>query len=226
MAHPLDNAAWHALTGPHADLAEVVGAARRYPRDVSVFSAVDRLDDEGWADLAALAGPGHAVILTRDVLPEPPAGWTTLFRASTHQMVAGDLADAPDVATRPLDSSDAAEMMALVELTKPGPFVARTVDLGGYVGVHDDGRLVAMAGQRLRLDGFGEVSAVCTHPDARGRGLAAALTCQVARAVQARGDHAVLHVAEDNHTARRVYERLGFTTRRMVEFAAYRTPAA
>lgn len=227
MDHPLDNPAWHALTGPHAGLAEVTGTARRYPRDVSVFSAVDRLDDAAWADLAGQAGPEHVVILTRAALPEPPAGWSTLFRARTHQMVAGNLVEVAPVATRPLGPEHAAEMMALVELTKPGPFVARTVDLGGYQGVFDDdGRLVAMTGRRMQLDGWAEVSAVCTHPDARGRGLAAALTRRVADGIRADGAEAFLHVAEDNHTARRVYERLGFTTRRMVEFAAYRTPAA
>ena len=118
-------------------------------------------------------------------------------------------------------------MVALVELTKPGPFLPRTVDLGGYEGVFDDdGRLVAMTGRRMQLDGWSEVSAVCTHPDVRGRGLAAALTHRVATAIRADGAEAFLHVAEDNHTARRVYERLGFVTRRMVDFAAYRTPTA
>ncbi len=227
LPHPLDNVGWHALTGPHAPLAEVVGHARRYPRDVSPFSAVDALTSEAWDDLARQAGPGHVIVLTRAELPDPPAGWTMPFRARTHQMVAGELADVPGVDARPLGPDHAAEMVALVELTKPGPFLPRTVDLGGYVGVFDDDdRLVAMTGRRMQLDGWSEVSAVCTHPDARGRGLAAALTHRVATGIRAEAAEAFLHVAEDNHTARRVYERLGFVTRRMVDFAAYRTPAA
>jgi predicted GNAT family acetyltransferase len=136
------------------------------------------------------------------------------------------LAALPPAGVRVLDGSNVAEMLALVALTKPGPFEARTIELGRYLGVFADGRLVAMAGERFHLDGHTEVSAVCTHPDAQGRGLGAALTHAVAAGILERGERAFLHVAEDNHTARRVYERLGFTTRAMVDVLVARPPEA
>ena len=164
-------------------------------------------------------------MLFRPSLPEPPPGWTRLGGGVGHQMVLRELAavDVPDA--RSLGPDDAPEMMALVELTRPGPFAARTVELGGYVGVFDDGQLVAMAGERLRVPGGCEISAVCTRPDHRGRGLAAGLTALVARAVLARGEQPFLHHASDNDPARRVYESLGFEFRREVEFAAFGAPS-
>ena len=222
---PLDNAVWYALTTHHTGFAEVVGTARRYRPDVSVFGAVEHFYDDAWRDLAALVGPGRPAVLFRPSLPEPPPGWIRLGGGVGHQMVLRELAavDVPDA--RSLGPDDAPEMMALVELTRPGPFAARTVDLGGYVGVFDDGQLVAMAGERLRVPGCCEISAVCTRPDHRGRGLAAGLTALVARAVLARGEQPFLHHASDNDPARRVYESLGFEFRREVEFAAFGAPS-
>ncbi len=116
-------------------------------------------------------------------------------------------------------------MLALVELTQPGPFRPRTIELGHYFGIFEDGALVAMAGERLQTPEFTEVSAVCTHPSARGRGLAAALSHRVATGILARGQTPILHVALTNVGARRVYERLGFVVRRELEFVAVETPA-
>jgi len=216
---------WHALTTHHAGFADVAGTARRYRPDVSVFGAVEHFDDDAWDDLAALAAPGRPAVLFRPDLPEPPPGWTRLGGGVGHQMVLRELAavDVPDA--RSLGPADAPEMMALVELTRPGPFAMGTVELGGYLGVFDDGQLVAMAGERLHLPGFCEISAVCTRPDHRGRGLAAGLTALVARAIEARGERPFLHHASENHPARRVYESLGFEFRRTVGFAAFGAPA-
>ena len=221
---PLDNAVWHSLTGEHRTFAEVAGRAARYHPDVSVFAALGAPIDGAWSDLASLVGPGgHAVLFCADV-PDPPAGWTRLGGGIGHQMVLRDLAsvDAPDA--RRLDPHDAGEMLALVELTRPGPFCVRTVELGNYYGVFDDGALVAMAGERLQLPGYTEISAVCTHPDWRGRGLAAGLSALVARGIVATGNTPFLHHAADNDPARRVYEALGFEFRREVGYAAYGAP--
>jgi ribosomal protein S18 acetylase RimI-like enzyme len=233
--HPLDNAAWHALRTQHADLAEVKGRARRYPVDVSIFSGVDVVDDEAWEDLAALAGPGGAVTLFRGGIPTPPAGWTERVRGQGRQLtvtadaLAGrsdDADHAVDAARfRRLDGDDIGEVLALVALTRPGPFVERTLEMGRYWGSFDGhGGLEAMAGERLHLDGFTEISAVCTHPDARGRGLAAVLTRHVALGIVKRDETPFLHVVVGNEPARRVYERLGFTERRLVEFADLDAP--
>lgn len=221
---PLANVVWAALTSAHAPLAVVHGAARRYPLDVSVFGAVESFSAAAWAGLAGLAAAGDGTVpLFRAEVEELPPGWSAPLTILGHQLVLDEArvaalpASPPDVVA--LGVRDAGEMLALVALTRPGPFAARTVTLGRYVGVRDeDGRLVAMAGERFRLPGWTEISAVCTHPDLRGRGLAAALTADVARAAAARGERVLLHVAEGNDAALRVYERLGFTWRRTVHY--------
>lgn len=236
-AHPLDNAVHATLTGVHAHVADVHGTATRYQRDVNVFYGVERCDATGWHDLAELAGPGAVVVLFRAVVPPAPEGWEVVLRGVGRQMLLEDTtpvvaatasAGLRGLEVRELGGDHAADMLALATATRPGPFLRRTHELGRFVGVFDragDGdRLVAMAGERLHVDGHHEISAVCTDPEARGRGLAALLTAHVARRILADGDRPMLHVASDNHGAQRVYERLGFATRRMVDFHALRTP--
>jgi ribosomal protein S18 acetylase RimI-like enzyme len=225
MSAELDNAAWHALTTVHADRAEVVGGARRYPTDVCPFNAVEELDEGSWADLAKLAGPGGTSVLFRAEDVEVPPGWSLEYAAIGNQLVLDSLVEVPEIEAEPLGEGDADDMLELIAATKPGPFLPRTVTLGEYWGVRDGGRLVAMAGERVRLPGWTEVSAVCTHPDARGRGLAASLTQRVVRGIQARGEVPLLHVAEGNDGARRIYERLGFRFRTQVRFLILRAPS-
>jgi ribosomal protein S18 acetylase RimI-like enzyme len=223
----LDNAVWAALQGRHARFARGAGGALGYRADVSPFHAVDALDAAGWASLAELVAPGGAAVLFRREVGPLPGGWRELWRDRAHQLVLDDLvAVDPPAAHRELGDADVGEMLALVELAQPGPFLPRTIELGRYLGVFEDGRLVAMAGERLDLDGYTEVSAVCTHPDARRRGLAAALTAEVCRGILARGDRPFLHVAEANDTARRVYEALGFRRRAMVDVLVARAPGS
>jgi ribosomal protein S18 acetylase RimI-like enzyme len=221
----LDNAVWHSLAGAHRELAEREGLAARYEPDVSVFGGIADGTDAAWRDLEHVVGPSGIGVLFRAEIPRLPPGWTRLDGGRGHQMVLGDLAavDVP-AGVRDLGPADVGEMLALVELTRPGPFATRTVELGGYVGVFDGDRLVAMAGQRLAPPGFREVSAVCTHPDFRGRGLAAGLTALVARRILDRGERPFLHHASDNDAARRVYEAIGFAFRRQVVFEALGAP--
>src|SRR5262249_49196626 len=148
--HPLDNAAWAALTTEHQEHAEVVGGARRYRVGVSPFAAVDGFDDGSWTDLAALVGTARAVLF-RDAVPEPPAGWHGVSRLPGRQMVLDATVAEPALGARTLGAGDVPAMLALTALTKPGPFLAGTVTLGSYVGVEQDGRLVAMAGERFHL---------------------------------------------------------------------------
>ena len=229
--HVLDNAVWFALNGPHQQFAEGNGSARRYHPDVSVFHGAIDNSREAWTALEHVATDG-VVVLFRGVPVEAPENWHTLQAGDGFQLVFdGDDPIAPPlpaidpetgsaVTLRALTVDDVAEMTALVELTKPGPFRPRTIELGGYVGIFHDDTLVAMAGQRLRPPGHCEISAVCTHPDARRRGYASIVTLHVAAAIAARGERPFLHVAATNASAKAVYEKIGFTVRREVPFAA------
>ncbi|WP_349261933.1 GNAT family N-acetyltransferase [Actinocrinis sp.] len=216
----LDNPVWHALAGDHADVAERVGRAARYRPDVSVFAGLDDLDDErAWADAARLAGPGGSIVTAG--VSAPPAGWQTRFSLPGVQMVATALESGPDPEAVRLGPADVPEMLDLVARTDPGPFRERTIELGTYLGIRRDGALVAMAGERLSLPGWTEVSAVCTDPAHRGRGLAARLVRAVAAGIEARGRTPILHAAAANANAIRLYEKLGFTLRRPIVFAAF-----
>jgi ribosomal protein S18 acetylase RimI-like enzyme len=218
MPDPLDNPIWHALIGPHASIALGRGAARRYPPKISPFSAIAEPTPAAYADLAADLPPGAHAALFRPAEEPAPPGWETINTRPIEQMILPATAlpshalPAESRAT-PLSLDDVPEMLTLIEMTRPGPFAPRTVELGDYIGVRDpNGRLIAMAGERLRLTGHAEISAVCVHPDARGQGLAAALIFRAARAIVARGQTPFLHVFPDN-PALELYTQLGFRPR-------------
>ncbi|THA39550.1 GNAT family N-acetyltransferase [Streptomyces sp. A1547] len=225
--HVLDNPVWAALSGPSRAFAEAgpAGLAARYVAEASPFAALADPDDpRAWADLAALAGPGAPVWVTG--LPTPPAGWTTTASIPGVQLDGGAVrAEAAPEAVL-LGPADVPEMRELVDLTKPGPFLSRTVELGTYLGIRHEGRLVAMAGERMRPPGWSEISAVCTHPDHRGKGLAGRLIRAVAAGIRERGDRPFLHAAADNTGAIALYESMGFTLRRRPLFIGLRTPDA
>jgi ribosomal protein S18 acetylase RimI-like enzyme len=221
MAHLLDNPAWHALVGPHAGIALGRGAARHYPRDMAPFSAVAEPTATAYADLAADLVPGIEARQFRPAEEPAPAGWETLSANAIQQMIATPASLSPSRhlardAQISLGLADASDMLALAEAAKPGPFGPRTGELGHYVGVRDSGgRLIAMAGERFHLPGYVELSAICVHPDARGKGLGAALTLHLARGAFARGEVPFLHVYPNNPAAG-LYTRLGFVTRATV----------
>ena len=223
--HPLDRPTWSALTGPHARFAERHGRALRYPPAVSPFLGLPAgADAETWADAAALVGPGGTVVLL-DGSPGPaPDGWATVDVMPCLQLEGSSVTGADDGGVVPLTAADTDDMVDLATRTRPGPFSARTPELGAYLWVRRDGRLVAMAGERLHPPGWTEVSAVCTDPSARGEGLAARLVLAVAAGIVARGELPFLHVLEANAGAVRVYQRLGFRTRRRVDVPVLRAP--
>jgi ribosomal protein S18 acetylase RimI-like enzyme len=224
--HVLDDMAWHALSGPQAALAESAagGAARRYRDDIAPFCGVERLDTRGWGALAELVGPQGVAVFLRGEVEPAPGGWTELLREPATQYVAGDLAD-PPAPTREvveLSPSDVPDMVNLAAETDPGPFGPNSHLTGRWFGVRRGGRLVAMAGERMRVDGFGEVSGVCVDPSVRGEGLGAVVTLAAARGIQERGDQAMLHVRAGNDGAHRLYRRVGFEVRRPVTVAVLR----
>lgn len=228
----LDAPARAALLGPQAHLAARRGRILRYRPDVAPFATLP--DDPGpadWADLAELIGPGGTVMLPGFAAAAPP-GWEVAIDLPGVQLVGpgpASVADAAPVADAEavrLGDGDVPEMLALVERTQPGPFRPRTIELGGYLGIRRGGRLVAMAGERVRPPGWAEISAVCTDEAFRGRGLATRLILAVAAGIRERGETPFLHTTATNAPAIRLYERLGFRLRRHVRFVALRAPAA
>ena len=223
--------------GPHAEFADGNGLARRYRPDVSVFHAAADDSPAAWRDLATLATSQGIVVVFRGRPASPPTGWVQVFGGHGHQMVLTapppavpelgrrDPPTGRQVTTRPLGDDDVDAMVALVALTEPGPFRPRTIELGGYIGIFHDDELVAMAGQRLRPPGYCEVERgvhppccpasrlrldphdECRQGDRRAR----------RDTLPPRGRH--------EHVGLAVYELLGFTTRRVVSFGAYRVPS-
>ena len=221
----LDNPAWAALNGPHARFAEWNGRVVRYQTDVAPFLAVPPEPDDVakmWDDIAALAGPGATVVVP-GVNTRPP-GWEILNRTPGIQMVDEGVAAEEDAEAVRLTHADVPEMLALVERTKPGPFLPRTIELGTYLGIRRDGALVAMAGERLHPPGFTEISAVCTDAAYRGHGLGTRLVLAVAAGIRARGETPFLHAAAHNTNAIRLYETLGFRLRQRPDFTVVRVP--
>lgn len=222
--HPLDNPLWASLTGPHARFAQFKGGAARYAPDVSPFAAIaDDADGSAWDDIAALAGPGTTVPVVSAPVPLP-ADWEVVMRLPGVQLVDAGMTAAPDREAVVLGPADVPEMLDLVARTKPGPFLPRTVELGGYLGIRVEGALIAMAGQRMHPPGWTEISAVCTDDAYRGRGLGTRLVRAVAAGIRARGETPFLHAAETNANAIRLYLALGFTLRRAVSFDLVRVP--
>lgn len=210
----LDNAAWESLNGPHAHFARGSGRVLCYPSDVSPLMAfpTDPTPQE-WATAAAIVGPGGSIrYSSTDV--RPPHGWRITGGFQGVQLVATSVAPRPDGEAVVLSPVDVPEMLALVESTKPGPFRPRTIELGTYLGIRREGRLIAMAGERLHPPGWTEISAVCTDAEHRGQGLATRLVLAVAHNIVTRGDTPFMHANAANATAIRLYKSLGFTLRR------------
>ena len=221
--HLLERPIYHALRTHQSAFALGDERAVCFQHDVEPFAAARDDSPESLAALGKLVpADGVVVLLQADESPRPP-GTVVEMSALGVQMVLDRLM--PPAATAPIEllsEADASDMLALATLTKPGPFLARTHLLGKFWGVKETGRLVAMAGERMRLDGFTEVSGVCTHPDARGRGLAAALSHHVATHILARDETPFLHAYANNAAAISVYEALGFKLRRHVAVTVLR----
>ena len=213
--HVLDRPVWESLVSRHATLSQGGPLAKRYVPDVNLFASARDDGAEALAALAELVKPGeHVYVLQVPGIAVPE----TLHAAKTAlgvQMVAARpiAAEPGSDVVLPLGVADAPEMLALAQLTQPGPFLARTHVMGRFIGIRIDGRLAAMAGERMHVPGHTELSGVCTHPDFRGRGLARRLSATVCAGIEARGETPFLHAWKNNHSAIALYEKLGFRWR-------------
>jgi GNAT superfamily N-acetyltransferase len=219
----LDNPIWHALNTHHARLASGNARAKRYHPLVTPLAGMADQGAGAFDALATVLGPQPMVGLFLDRPAEPPSNWDVLQAHPIRQMVwAGSSVRAAADEITPMTATDVAEMVALADLTKPGPMFERVLALGSYFGVRDGARLVAIAGERLHLTGYTEVSGVCTHPEYRGRGLANKLISTLVARILARSETPFLHVKTDNISAERLYETLGFRTRRLINLGVLR----
>ena len=221
MNHPLDRAVWNALNTRLSAFVTPTSDARavRIDPEVGVFLSAADASAESRTRLTELARlhPGAGMVERADgpmadVLPE---GVAVVSRIGLMQMTSTALTPAgpSNIAFEALTEADAPAMLALALLTRPGPFRSKTRELGPFVGIKRDGELIAMAGRRLRVDGFTELSGVCTHPDHRGRGYAAALSRAVVGEIHASGEAAFLHAFADHEATIAFYRALGFEVR-------------
>lgn len=222
----LDNPVWHALTGPQTAIATRNELAARYPIDVAPWCALpDDPTPDAWDALRALVGPGAVAVLFRAVGLTLPRGWAIEFHRPGAQFEASAVVGDDSLDVDPLTVADVPAMLDLVERTHPGPFAARTVELGGYVGVRDGATLAAMAGHRMHPPGHVEISAVCTDPAYRGRGIGTAMLRLLIHRIRAGGDLPFLHAAATNTVAIGLYETMGFTVHHESEVFGLRAPA-
>ena len=228
--HPLDNPIFNALGTCQAHFAESYGVLRRFPPEVTPLGGFPEPNEEGFAAVRALlaAGGGLGLFLPKRI--DAPQGLDSSLEGPLLQMILEN-----DARLEPnrksydfveLGQADVPEMVELATLTKPGPFDMRTREMGTYLGIRKDGKLVAMAGERLKLPGYTEISAVCTHPDHLGHGHAGFLMAILAERIRERLEIPILHVREENTRAVGLYERLGFKRRLLSHFAVFRSTAA
>ncbi len=221
MSNPdlLDNPAWHALVGRQQALAIGGPKAARYRRGISPFAAL--AEGASLADLNAHVAPGQGVVFMCATAVREVSGWKKAAEVPVLQMIGREsVADGYPFVGRELGADDVPGMLALTELTDPGPFLPGTIQMGRYLGVEENGELIAMAGERFCLDGWTEISGVCTHPRAEGRGLAKSLVAELMSGIVAAGQTPYLHVrigSPSEQAAISAYRRLGFESRREIK---------
>lgn len=211
---PLDNPIWASLRSRHRELAQGEGEVLRYPSDYLAFLSVPRAGIDATDALERLVAVGESVVIA-GVAPAVPSDWKLESQGQMAQMICRqriDVVDGPDMIV--LGEAHRDDVLALVALVYPHYFRQRTMELGRYLGIYRQGRLAAIAGERLGTQDCIEISAICTHPDFTGRGYARRLTAWLVNDVLQHGRLPFLHVSHANTRARRLYAGIGFDTRR------------
>jgi len=223
----LDNPIWHSLSTIHDRFALGGELARRFLSEIGPLAGMKEQSTKAFNELSELFSPNEPAVLFLDSAPELPEDWRIHMHLPLDQMVySGPMTNqGVEIQFQHLGVEDVPEMLELTALTEPGPFRPRTFELGEFWGIRANGRLAAMTGQRLALPGFIEISAVCTHPDFRGRRFAASLVSGMARAIEQRGQTPILHVLPTNTAAISVYESVGFVKRRSLELVVVFPPS-
>jgi ribosomal protein S18 acetylase RimI-like enzyme len=224
MPHPLDNPIYQALNSKDQDKNSGNSTVSYFPPEIAPFIGLPQWDEDHQHQLIAQAPHDRNWFIihagTIKLLPELEVKFTIpLF-----QMTCPKLTPWPSSIIQPqaLNADHVEEMIALATLTKPGPFASRTIEFGNYHGYFEEGRLAAMGGERLHLEGYSEISAICTHPDFRGKGYGAQLVHFLSLQIRDKGLTPFLHVRIDNKAAIAIYERLGFVKRKRMFFAIVR----
>ena len=210
----LDNPGWSALNSHHAHIALGDELAKRYPREMSPIAGVSAAHSSNVYALEKLVEVGDSIAIA-GLVPSFPSNWNVSFESMAVQMICQDSIDIPesDGEIIILSTSDTPEMISLVELTHPGPFLERTIEMGTYLGIRQNGKVVAMAGERMFFQNCREISAVCTHPEFLGRGYASHIVSVLTNEILKRNQIPFLQVVVENERAKKVYEKLGFKVR-------------
>jgi ribosomal protein S18 acetylase RimI-like enzyme len=216
----LENPVYHALLSGDTDLSFGTDRVRYFDEEVSPFAGFEKSNEHGFDELFQLLPADRRILYATPHLITEPNGWQLLNEIKGLQFVLdkGVNSESFEVEPLPLGKENIEEMVQLATLTKPGPFAKRTIEFGHYYGIFQNGKLAAMTGQRLHVNLYTEISAVCTHPDYSGRGFAAALVQHQVQLIYTQGQVPFLHVREDNVRAIALYKRLGFTVSRPMIF--------
>jgi len=218
----LDNPIWYSLNNAHKKFAIGGDSARCYPPEVFRGVGLKENTEEALAELATIPTQHRLIIMN---FPEVEQyGWKIILQIPTLQMIYDKPLSKPEheIEIHALTQEDVPEMLALIELAKPGPFGERTIEMGSYIGIRQNNQLVAMAGSRIFTPHYREISAVCTHPDYRGKGYASLLIQLLTYQFQQEGIIPFLHVMASNENAIRLYEKLGFELHQEVSMIGIR----
>ncbi len=215
ISHVLDNPVWNALRSGNSDFALGNDRVKFFPEDVGPFAGMENINDESFQQLYHIISANRAIAILSPNNLEIPVYWKLHDRFKVVQMICGHPTKLQSTYSDivPLEKSHIPQMIALTRLTHPGPFLQRTIEFGNYNGIFNSDKLVAMAGRRMHVHEYVEISAVCTHPDYTGKGYGKSLINNQLHKIIGEGNIPFLHVRKDNEHAIALYEYLGFTLR-------------